>query len=543
VLDEQAVGPLQGGFSGTLETLDEFGTALASLGDLDGDGVVDLAVGAWGDDDGGPDHGAVWSLFLNADGTVRSHAKISETSGGFGAALDDFDRFGHSLARLGDLDGDGVTELAVGAVFDDDGGVNQGAVYVLFMARDGTVSSHAKISATSGGFLGDLDPGDLFGHSVAPLGDHDGDGVPDLAVGSDGDDDGGSSGAASATGAFWVLHLLPDGSVKDEHKVSATAGGFGGALDDGDGFGHTLVSLGDLDGDGVVDLAVGAPGDEDGGGPGDQLGAVWIVFLAPDATVKAQAKISATSGGFGGALEGDRFSESMAALGDLDGDGVVDLAVGEFLDDDGGPPGPDSNLGAEWILFLDDDGSVKSHVKISATSGGFGGLLVPGDLFGHSSAGLGDLDGDGRLDLAVGAPGSLGNAGALWVLFLNAAVWSELGAGLAGSQGVPALAGSGTLRPGEPVALGLTGAAALAPTTLVLGDALELAPFKGGLLVPQPDLLLSGLFTDASGSLVLAGAWPTGLPPHSELYLQCWLVDPAGPAGLAASNGLLAVTP
>ncbi|MCH7903431.1 MAG: FG-GAP repeat protein, partial [Armatimonadetes bacterium] len=169
---------------------------------LDGDGVGDLAVGALGDDDGGFDRGAVWVLFLNPDGTVNSHQKISDTQGGFTGILDDGDNFGFSLASLGDLDGDGVADLAVGAIGDDDGGANRGAVWILFLNTDGTVKSHQKISDTQGGFTGPLDNGDVFGITVASLGDLDGDGIGDLAVGAQADDDGGPD-----RGAVWILFL------------------------------------------------------------------------------------------------------------------------------------------------------------------------------------------------------------------------------------------------------------------------------------------------------------------------------------------------
>ncbi len=346
--------------SHTLTNDDNFGNKVGGLGDLDGDGVPDLAVGAWLDDDGGTDRGAVWILFLNTDGTVKSHQKISSTQGGFTGILDDGDRFSGSRS-LGDLDGDGpsVLTLAVGAGLDDDGGTDRGAVWVLFLNADGTVNSHQKISSTEGGFTGILDNGDGFGASAVSLGDLDGDGVDDMAVGAIFDDDGGSD-----HGAVWVLFLNTDGTVNAHQKISDTQGGFTGTLDSFDFFGITAASLGDLDGDGVGDLAVGAELDDDGGA---DRGAVWVMFLNVDGTVESHQKISSTQGG-GPPLDNvDGLALSVASLGDLDGDGVVDLAAGTHHDDDGG-----FDRGAVWILFLDDG-------------------ACPWDLDGDNIVGTGDL--------------------------------------------------------------------------------------------------------------------------------------------------------
>ncbi len=341
---EQKISATMGGFVGPLINGDEFGTSVAALGDLDGDDVVDLAVGAPLDDDGGNSKGAVWVLFLNEDGTVKDEQKISDTAGGFLGTLVALDQFGFAVASLGDLDGDGTGDLAVGERADDDGGLNRGAVWVLFLNTNGTVKAHQKISDTQGGFLGTLDDLDQFGFSAASPGDLDGDGNPDLAVGATGDDDGGAASTANR-GALWLLFLNANGTVKSHQKISDAAGGFLGTLADGDEFGRAAASLGDLDGDRVLELGVGATGDDDGGA---DRGAAWVLFMNTDGTVRTHQKISATAGGFLGTLDnGDEFGSSIAALGDLDENGTVDLAVGARLDDDGG-----LDRGAAWVLFL-----------------------------------------------------------------------------------------------------------------------------------------------------------------------------------------------
>ncbi|MFB0516618.1 MAG: leucine-rich repeat domain-containing protein, partial [Candidatus Neomarinimicrobiota bacterium] len=406
----QKISDTAGDFTATLDDDDQFGVSVAALGDLDGDGVTDLAVGAYADDDGGIGRGAVYVLFMQTNGTVKSCQKISDTEGSFTAVLDDVDGFGVSLVAIGDLDGDGVTDLAVGACYDDDGGTSHGAVYVLFMQADGTVKTFQKISATEGSFTATLDDLDYFGVSVACLGDLDGDGVTDLAVGAHHDDDGGAD-----HGAVYILFMNTDGTVKSFQKISDTAGNFTATLNVLDSFGASVTGLGDLDGDEVMDLAVGAYADDDGG---IYRGAAYVLFMQTNGTVKSYQKISDTEGNFTAVLDDyDYFGGSLAAVGDLDDDGITDLAVGSYYDDDGG-----TDYGAWYVLFMQTSGTVKSFQKISNTAGNFTATLYNGDNFGKSLTAIGDLDGDSVTDLAVGAwydEDGGPDRGAVYVLFLQ----------------------------------------------------------------------------------------------------------------------------
>ncbi len=209
---EEKISDSQGGFDGNLNDGDQFGSAIASIGDLESDGVGDLAVGAPFDDDNGENRGAVWILFMDSDGRVDLERKISDNEGGFNGNLDNDDLFGSAIANIGDLNNDGVLDLAVGAPLDDDGGDDQGAVWVLFLDTLGRVAQSQKISELRGGFDGNLSDGDQFGAAVATIGDVDNDGVTDFAIGAPRDDDGGNN-----KGAIWVLF-----AEQRRHRQNAT---------------------------------------------------------------------------------------------------------------------------------------------------------------------------------------------------------------------------------------------------------------------------------------------------------------------------------
>jgi len=422
VLSHQKISDTEGNFDGVLVDNIAFGWSVTAIGDLNDDGVTDLAVGVPTDDDGGSSRGAVWVLIMDssANGMVASYKKISDTQpGNFNGVLDDDDYFGQAVMGLGDLDNDGVADLAVGAPGDDDGGAHRGAVWILFLNSNGTVKSHEKISDAAPEFNGVLSDNTWFGGALAEIGDLNDDGVVDLAVGARYDNDGGSN-----RGAVWILFLNSLGKIAASpgvpgyQKISDTEGLFTGVLDDGDRFGQSVASITEVS-DGEMWLAVGAPRDDDGG---TDRGAVWLLTVNNLGNVVQHQKISDTEGGFTHVFnDGDRFGNAVAALGDLDADGTPEMAVGDWNDDDGG-----INRGAVWELFLASDGKVAYHKKISDIVGNFDGVLDDGDQFGYSLADLGRFNAGAVSDLVVGAPGDddggpccNSNRGAVWILFLD----------------------------------------------------------------------------------------------------------------------------
>ncbi len=389
------ISATQGDFGGGLDSGDGFGRSLATVGDIDGDGLREIAVGAAEDTDGGPSRGAVWLVSLSADGSVHDERKISATEGGLEGPLGNGDRFGNAVGAPGDLNGDGVPDLAVGS-WNVDNLADPGSCWILLLAPDGTVAAEHKITAASGGFQGDLDGFDVFGYAIAGVGDIDGDGANDLAVSAPLDDD-----LATDRGAIWILFLFPDGTVRAHQKI---IGDLDGDLTGHSAFGSGLSAIGDLDGDGITELVATSDA------PGTEYGAAWLLYLGRDGAVRAHRRLDEP----GGPLVGRIDPFGVAGPGDLDGDGVPDLALRRI-------PGRDRREGV-WIVRLQRDGTVRDAQDASNAAGTFTGVVDVFDRFAASLAALGDLDGDCVPDLAVGAVGDDdgGSAqGAVWPLFLH----------------------------------------------------------------------------------------------------------------------------
>ncbi|MHC4880758.1 MAG: integrin alpha [Planctomycetota bacterium] len=320
---------------------DRFGRSVASLGDINGDGVIDFAVGAEGDDTGGPARGAVHVLLMHDDGAVKESITIASNTNG-GPLLDNFEFFGSSLASLGDIDGDGITDLAVGATHHRRNDKHAGSVYILLLNSDGSVKHSTKIASNTNG--GPTLPKDSrFGSSLALLGDLNQDGAVELAVGAPG----------FRTKVF-VITLHPDGSASTILEVLEDSSR-GVVFDSNSGFGSSMAAIGDFNGDGVNDLVVGAPfAPSDGAG----TGAVYLLLLNTDGSVQNSTKIASGTNN-GPILNSYLLGTAITSLGDVDGNGVDDLAIGASADQTGGLV-----RGAVYIVLLNDDGAIKDVTPV-----------------------------------------------------------------------------------------------------------------------------------------------------------------------------------
>jgi hypothetical protein len=384
----------------TLSDDDQFGTSVANIGDLDGNGVNDLAVGANSDDTGGTNRGAVHLLYLNANGTLANSVALNSNTSGI--TLSNGDNFGYSLANMGDLDGNGVIDLAVGAHFDNTGGYRRGAVHLLYLNADGTLVNIVELNSNTSGIS--LSNSDFFGASVANMGDLDGNGVNDLAVGAIRDDTGGTD-----RGAVHLLYLNANGTLANSVALNSNTSGI--ILSNSDRFGTSLANMGDLDGNGVNDLAVGANFDDAGGA---NRGAVHLLYLNADGTLVNTVELNSNTNRIT-LSNGDQFGFSAENMGDLDGNGVNDLAVGVVQDDAGG-----TNRGAVHLLLLNANGTLVYSRELNSNTSGI--ALSNDDRFGRSITNMGDLDGNGVNDLAVGASRDDAGGtdrGAVHLLYLN----------------------------------------------------------------------------------------------------------------------------
>jgi hypothetical protein len=422
------------------------GCASSVAGDINGDGHADAAVGEPGDAVfAGAVHifyGTVDGLVADPSGTALNDQLFTQATPGVPGASESGDAFG-GTTTLADVNGDGCADLAVGVFGENDG---RGSIVVLYGSPGGITTTGAQAFSENGLFgAGRGKIGEQFGAAFAS-GDFNDDAIADLAVSAPGEEV--TTGGANQGGVA-VLYGAAGGlnSGAAPAFITQASAGVPGAPEDTDRFAESLAA-GDFGGDGVDDLAVGVPGENEFKG---------IVQVLPGQAgtglgVTAGMTVSQDTPGVPGVAEvDDQFGFTVAA-GDATGDGRADLAVAAV--------GENNVRGAVSFLPGSASGLTGTNSQIwSQDSTGVEGIAGDGDAFGFALV-MAPLDNGPLADLAIGVPfdtiGSTSNAGGVNVLLGTGTGLSAVGAGQRFTQNTQGIAG--TAEPEDGFGFSLTAA-------------------------------------------------------------------------------------
>ncbi len=400
---------------------DSSGYSVSSAGDINGDGIDDLMIGAFGADPNGNDYSGQSYVVFGSSSGLGSTLNLSSLDGSNGFAINGInasDRSGLSVSSAGDINGDGIDDLMIGASSASPNGSSSGQSYVVFGSSSG-FSSTLNLSSLDGsnGFaINGINAFDFSGRSVSSAGDINGDGIDDLMIGASSADPNGSS-----SGQSYVV-FGSSSSFSSTLNLSSLDGSNGFAINGINAFdssGRSVSSAGDINGDGIDDLIIGASSADPNG---NFSGQSYVVF-GSSSGLGSTLNLSSLDGSNGFAINGiaefDSSGRSVSSAGDINGDGIDDLIIGANR----ASPNGNNRSGQSYVVFGSSSG-LGSTLNLSSLDGS-NGFAINGiaadDFSGDSVSSAGDINGDGIDDLIIGAyfasPNGNNRSGQSYVVF------------------------------------------------------------------------------------------------------------------------------
>ncbi len=328
------------------------------------------------------------------------------------------DRVGGSVSDAGDFNGDSIDDVIIGAVYvDPNGNVTAGSSYVVFGNDTGFsgVFNLIDINGTNGMAINGVNEGDRSSSSVSFAGDVNGDGIDDLIIGAYYADPGGNNLAGTSYIVFGSSSSLP--SSFNLSTLDGTNGVVINGVNAYDISGFAVSAAGDINGDGIDDLVIGARGARPNGN--NEEGSSYVLFGIDTPLFPNPINASSLDGEIGFAVHGenafDALGSSVSAAGDVNADGLDDIIIGA--------QGAEGS-GASCVIYGQQSDVFTNPISPSDLNGE-NGFVIRGvannDRAGVSVGAAGDLNADGIADLMIGAnladPGGVDNAGVSYVLF------------------------------------------------------------------------------------------------------------------------------
>jgi len=361
---------------------DYSGTSIAGVGDVNGDGYDDILIGARGNDEESRDAGQAYLIIGSPDGWVMDADLKWSYASYLGERRND--HAGSTVAGAGDVNGDGFADFLIGATGSDRWGEDTGETYLILGSRYG-FQMDTDLGESDASFYGES-PGSWSATAIAGAGDVNGDGLDDFLIGALFNDEGGPS-----AGQTYLFFGRTEGWSLDTNLSEADASFIGENEQDSAGF--SISGAGDVNGDGFDDFLIGSRFNGDGGSISGQT---YLVFGKASGW-SMDTNLSLADASFWGENEGDYSGQSVAGVGDFNGDGYDDFLIGASNNGDKA-----SHCGQSYLILGRASGW-SMDTRLSVSNASFWGE-AKGDESGSSVAGAGDVNGDGYDDILIGAP-------------------------------------------------------------------------------------------------------------------------------------------